>query len=414
MQDLNDKVTSGSLTAAEWNEVPSELQNIITAWGQALSSGDLDQLAKGVAAYAAASMFYTGSGPANAYVATPITGIQSPPSYFDGMIVRFRVPAANTGASTVNVNGLGVKSIFRENGEALAPNDLVPTRDTYLRYHSGPNTFRVSRWSSDEFVALQGNPANLKIGQLTRTDIATITLSAGTNDNIVMTINGKILTRAADLTFSFTELDTGSELASTPYYMYIKDVVGVMVAVVSASAPILPGEAGRVGYHPTRTNELSIGGFWNDVGFDIVPTIWTPDGQVLFLRHDADHVHGLTGTALTSWRTQAINIPATAISTIISMSGITSATGNGMLMAAPDGATGVLGAGVVDPGAVGFEDTLLHSVHTGSNDGSGGDVHGEIPIVTPATPVISYGTTKTYASLNMIVRGYRDIFSPRI
>jgi len=118
MQDLNDKVTSGSLTATEWNEVPSELQNIITDWGQTLSSADLNQLAKGVAAYAAASTFYTGGGFVNAYIATPITGIQSPPNYFDGMIVKFRVTVNNTTGSTVNVNGLGVKTILRENAEA--------------------------------------------------------------------------------------------------------------------------------------------------------------------------------------------------------------------------------------------------------------------------------------------------------
>lgn len=46
MQDLNDKVIGGELTAAEWNEVPSELQNVIEASGQTLSSGDLTQLRK--------------------------------------------------------------------------------------------------------------------------------------------------------------------------------------------------------------------------------------------------------------------------------------------------------------------------------------------------------------------------------
>ena len=46
MQDLNDKITGNELTAAEWNEVPSEIQNAIEASGQALSSGDLTQLRK--------------------------------------------------------------------------------------------------------------------------------------------------------------------------------------------------------------------------------------------------------------------------------------------------------------------------------------------------------------------------------
>jgi len=413
MQDLNDKVTSGSLTAAEWNEVPSELQNIITDWGQALSSGDLNQLAKGVAAYAAASTFYTGSGPDGAYIATPITGIQSPPNYFDGMEVRFRVVNANTGVSTVNVNGLGVKNIFREDGAALAPNDLISTRDTHLRYNSSAGNFRLSRWSSDELVALQGSPANLKIGQLTRTDAATITLSPGTNDNIVMTVNGKILTRSTDLIYNFTKLDTGSELASTAYYMYIDDVAGVMTAVVSASAPVLPTEAGKVGYHPTRTDELCIGGFWNNVLFDIVPTIWTPDGMAMFTEHDADHGHDLIELPSIAWRNEVVKIPETASGVLISASAQTPTVAGGIFFAA-DGATGTIPANGVNPTIAAFKNSLMYAINAGGGDIKGSSVHGEIPIVTPATPAISYVSTFGLSNFFMIVRGYRDIFSPRI
>lgn len=111
MQDLNDKVTGNSLTAPEWNEVPSEIQNVIEDTGQTLSSGDLNQLGKGVAMYAANGVFYTDSGAANAYVLTAIGGKQTPPAYADGMTVRFIPGNDNTGAATVNVAGLGVKSI---------------------------------------------------------------------------------------------------------------------------------------------------------------------------------------------------------------------------------------------------------------------------------------------------------------
>ena len=62
MQDLNDKLTGQSLTAAEWNQMPSELQNIITAFGQGLSSIDLNQLGKSIAGYAANGNFFTDSG----------------------------------------------------------------------------------------------------------------------------------------------------------------------------------------------------------------------------------------------------------------------------------------------------------------------------------------------------------------
>ena len=46
MQDLNDKIKGNKLTASEWSEVASEIQNVITQSGQTLSSSDLSQLRK--------------------------------------------------------------------------------------------------------------------------------------------------------------------------------------------------------------------------------------------------------------------------------------------------------------------------------------------------------------------------------
>jgi len=46
VQKLNNKIKGNELSAEEWNEVPSEIQNVIEASGQTLSSGDLTQLRK--------------------------------------------------------------------------------------------------------------------------------------------------------------------------------------------------------------------------------------------------------------------------------------------------------------------------------------------------------------------------------
>ena len=50
MEDLNDKVLGGNLPAIEWNQVPSEIQNVIENLGISLSNGDLNQLGKAIAA----------------------------------------------------------------------------------------------------------------------------------------------------------------------------------------------------------------------------------------------------------------------------------------------------------------------------------------------------------------------------
>lgn len=145
MQDLNDKVTGGTLTAAEWNQVPSELQNVIEALGITLSSGDLQQLGKAIAGYAAGGEFYTESGVADAYVLNVVGSKQAPPAYFDGMKARFVPGSTNTGASTVNVASLGVVDVVDEQGNPLHAGALNPFREVTIVYDAGLGDFLLLR-----------------------------------------------------------------------------------------------------------------------------------------------------------------------------------------------------------------------------------------------------------------------------
>lgn len=116
MQDLTGKITGSTLTAAEWNQLPQEVQNVIVALGITLGSGDLNQLGKAIAGYVANGTFYTDSGAADAYVLSVIGNKQAATAYTDGFEINFVTTNPNTGASTVNVAGLGVKSIKLEGG----------------------------------------------------------------------------------------------------------------------------------------------------------------------------------------------------------------------------------------------------------------------------------------------------------
>ena len=74
----------------------------------------------------------TDAGSANAYVVTlPYT----PAAYTAGMVVRFIADNDNTGASTVNVNAKGVKSIKRPDGTALGAGDIDSSGMTTLVYN---------------------------------------------------------------------------------------------------------------------------------------------------------------------------------------------------------------------------------------------------------------------------------------
>jgi hypothetical protein len=82
----------------------------------------------------------TAGGTANAYTVTlPHTQI----AYTDGMRVVFKPGATNTGASTVNVDSIGVKSITRTDGTALVAGDIVADYFTELRYNSTSDNFEI-------------------------------------------------------------------------------------------------------------------------------------------------------------------------------------------------------------------------------------------------------------------------------
>jgi len=108
----NDYYTSTSLvrnTQAKAEDINTRTQAIESGFGKlpAPYHGD---------SYAA------DSGAANAYVVT-LTAI--PTAYSAGLSFRMKAAYTNTGASTVNVNGLGAKSITTSSGTAIAADDIV-------------------------------------------------------------------------------------------------------------------------------------------------------------------------------------------------------------------------------------------------------------------------------------------------
>lgn len=127
MQNIPTKVDGVStLPAAEFNQMADELENAITTGGLSLSSGDVTQLAKSLANYSAVGQYYTDSGTANAKVLSVTAGRAGITAYLQGTTVTFLNLVQNTGAVTINVNGLGVKDLTDVDANPLRNEDLVP------------------------------------------------------------------------------------------------------------------------------------------------------------------------------------------------------------------------------------------------------------------------------------------------
>ncbi len=76
--------------------------------------------------------YATATGSANTY---SITLNPAPTAYVDGMAISVKINVDNTGASTINVNGLGAKPIKKPNGNDVAAGNLKAGSIYTLRYN---------------------------------------------------------------------------------------------------------------------------------------------------------------------------------------------------------------------------------------------------------------------------------------
>lgn len=110
---------------------------------------------------------YDESGVANAYVLDLQTNQQGPRSLFVGLEVEFTPSNNNTLASTVNVNGLGVKNLYY-GGEALDGGELLTTRKAIIIYNG-------TEWDLQHYFKGDGCiiflDSNLAISAVTETQI---------------------------------------------------------------------------------------------------------------------------------------------------------------------------------------------------------------------------------------------------
>ncbi len=123
------------------NGFKEENNNLISGSGQALDVGDRQQTQKAVAIYAAAGDFYEQQGGANAYLLNTIGSRQSPIAYIAGMTARTTGAPPNTGASTVNVGGLGAVPIKLIDGSDPLAGDIAG--DMSLVYDSANGWFKL-------------------------------------------------------------------------------------------------------------------------------------------------------------------------------------------------------------------------------------------------------------------------------
>jgi hypothetical protein len=111
----------GSIIPKEAPEYPQrEIVNAIIDAAITPSNNDLTQLAQAIRR--SAFIYVVDTGSANNIAISPL---RAPTSYSAGLAYEVKVAVANTGATTVNVSGLGARALVRMNGQPLVAGDLA-------------------------------------------------------------------------------------------------------------------------------------------------------------------------------------------------------------------------------------------------------------------------------------------------
>lgn len=177
-----------------------------------------------------------GGSAANAYILVPQANTNQPNSYMNGIILGFVTTNANTGASTANFQGLGVKNIKYPGGIDPAPGDIFG-RVTVV-YDSGNDWLELQRRVTAPQPQIRNITAAVSANALTVTlrapalvDFRASTLGSGTintrsvTSDVSLTVPanatlGTVNATSARLIVIAIDGPSGVELAITNFSVY--------------------------------------------------------------------------------------------------------------------------------------------------------------------------------------------------
>lgn len=202
-----------------------------------ITAGGLQAMTQANSAWAYAA----DTGAANAYV---LTLSPAPTAYIDGMKVRGKIGNTNSGASVLNVNGLGNIAVTKLGAVALIGGEMQLGQDVEWTYDSAGPRFQITSNLALMPESLAG-AENLVITYTNTTAVVTANRAVLRNS----TSGDTVPIGAVNVTINFAVngangLDTGAFAAGTGYFMFLIYNPGTNTIAglgsLSATAPTLP------------------------------------------------------------------------------------------------------------------------------------------------------------------------------
>lgn len=151
MRDIQNKTdgTGDILSALAFNtNFITELQGLVESADfildiEAGPDTDTAMLRKAITHYATAAIYFSDGGISNAYSLSRVGNIQPLSSYKDGTTVLFKAANTNSGASTINVDSIGIVDLVADDGSALIGGEIVSGKYILCRYNDSSGDFEI-------------------------------------------------------------------------------------------------------------------------------------------------------------------------------------------------------------------------------------------------------------------------------
>lgn len=220
-------------------------------------SAGFDLMPSPVALQSGAANYAADIGAVNAYAVTLSSQITS---YAAGLVVRFRASAANTGASTLAVNGLTAKSIVRPNGSVLVAGDILAGQIVEVFYDSTGDKFQLpasaTGGSSVNFSGTAGGTVDLLTGA-SIASAATVNLNGATGNFVHIT--GTTNITAVTLTRGPRDVIFDGALTLTHHVTNLNLPTGANITTAAGDRATFWGDGTTVYCtHYTRANGISL------------------------------------------------------------------------------------------------------------------------------------------------------------
>lgn len=203
------------------------------------------------------------TGVANAYVLTPLSPITT---YTVGQVYKFKASNANTGASTINISGVGNKQLVKHGNEALQGADILQNQIVYAIY-DGVN-FQIT---PDYNAQLSEKTQQItKLGSPPRAKYYIPDKVIPTSTWTKLEFGTKVFDSNEFITTDFTKLtikEAGTYIINA-YVMFLSGPIGLRNVIITKNTATIAYQTGYMGATMSyKTQIANVGHF--DIG-DII------------------------------------------------------------------------------------------------------------------------------------------------